>query len=130
VARLKQLGDLAQLEVACDLIRRGHRVAFPYGEDVDFDLVLCRGRILERVQVKHARSRGGVVAVKCRSHSLTGGRVRRTKHYTPPAAELGGGRSELHLRLVPPRNGQRAGIRWADDYADLGPPPTICPTGP
>jgi hypothetical protein len=40
---LKGRGDLAELMVATDLMRRGHKIAIPYGEDCDFDLVLIRG---------------------------------------------------------------------------------------
>jgi hypothetical protein len=135
----KGKGDLAELKVATDLLRRGHRVAIPFGEDWDFDLIVCRaGGLLERIQVKHSASKEGILVVKCGSHSLTNGRVRRTKRYTAqtidwiavydsttegcfyiPASELGGGRSMLHLRLVPPLNGQRVGIRNAADYRDI-----------
>jgi hypothetical protein len=134
----KGKGDLAELKVASDLLRRGHRVAIPYGEDWDYDLVLCRGSSLERVQVKHSTSRAGVLVVKCGSHSLTNGRVRRVKRYTSrtidwiavydsttdrcfylPASELGEGRSMLHLRLHPALNGQVVGIRKAEDYCDI-----------
>lgn len=134
---LKAKGDLAELMVAVDLLRRGHKIAIPYGEDCDFDLVLIRGNRLERVQVKHTRSDGAVVHVRCHSHSLTNGKIRRTKHYTAaiidvlavydatsdrcyyvPAKELGAGRSSFHLRLTPARNGQRLGIRSAENYLD------------
>ena len=134
---LKAKGDLAELTVAVDLLRRGHKVAIPYGEDCDFDLVLIRGNRLERVQVKHARSDGAVINVRCRSHSLTNGKIRRTKHYTAetidllavydatsdrcyyvPAKELGAGRSTLCLRLTPARNGQCLGTHPAEDYLD------------
>ena len=126
------------MAVATDLLRRGHKVAFPFGEDWDYDLILRRAGRLERVQVKHARSDGRVLPVRCRSHSLTNGRVRATKHYTAatidwlavydassgacyyvPAVELGDGRSELLLRLTPARNGQRRGIRSATSYSDI-----------
>ena len=108
---LKAKGDLAELTVAVDLLRRAHKVAIPYGEDCDFDLILIRGDRLERVQVKHARSDGAVINVRCHSHSLTNGKIRRTK-------ELGTGRSTLCLRLTPARNGQRRGTRPAEDYLD------------
>jgi hypothetical protein len=36
-----------------------------------------------------------------------------------PAAELGAGRSRLHLRLVPPSYNRRKDVRLADDYADM-----------
>jgi hypothetical protein len=71
MARLKALGDTAEMAVALDLMRRGYKVAFPYGEDWDYDIILCRGNALERVQVKYTRSDGEVVFVRCRSHSLT-----------------------------------------------------------
>jgi PD-(D/E)XK endonuclease len=138
MASLKTKGDLAELKIAADLIERGYRVAIPFGEDNDFDLILIRDDRLERVQVKHTRSDGTVIAVKCYSHSLTNGRIRQTKRYTGasidwlavydatteccyyiPATELGTGRSVLHLRLTATRNRQRAGIHWADDYRSL-----------
>ena len=78
----KSKGDLAELKVACDDTSAGYGIAIPYGEDSDFDLIVCREGILERVQVKHAASRDGVLVVKCRSHSLTNGKVRTVKHYT------------------------------------------------
>jgi hypothetical protein len=137
MAPLKLKGDQAEIEVARDLIKRGFRIAIPYGEDWDFDLIFQRpdDELLDRVQVKHATARNGVVAVKCYSHSLTNGRVRRTKRYTAatvdwiaafdpvsdacyylPAWELGEGRSIIHLRLEKARNNQRLGVRFAADY--------------
>ena len=135
----KAKGDLAELKVAADLRARGYKVAFPYGEDWDFDLILCRAHgELERVQVKYARSDGRVISVRPRSQSLTNGRVRATKHYTAglidwlavwdatqdrcfyvPASELGAGMSELRLRLAPAANAQLRGIRMAARYADI-----------
>jgi len=53
--------------IAADLIRRGYKIAIPYGEDWDFDLILCRDDRLERAQCKY---------------SLTSGKVKATKHYT------------------------------------------------
>jgi len=138
MAPLKQKGDLAELMVAAGLRRRGHKIAIPYGEDWDYDLIVCRDGVLERVQVKYAASRNGVLAVPCRSHSLTNGRIRATKRYTAatvdwiaaydattnrcfyvPAAELGDGRVGVSLRFAPARNNQRLGVRWAEDYRDF-----------
>ena len=135
----KRKGDVAELAVATDLRRRGCRVAFPFGEDWAADLIVERAGSLERMQVKYAESDGAVLQVRCRHQSLTDGRVRVTRRYTQetiewlavydgttgccyyiPAAELGDGRSLLHLRLTPPRNGQRAGIRLASEYLCFG----------
>jgi hypothetical protein len=123
--------------VAADLAKRGYRIAFPYGEDCDFDLLFWRppSSALERVQVKHARSDGAVIVAQSRSQSLTNGRVRATKKYTAetidwlaiydpttdlvyyvPASELGAGMSAVSLRLQATRNNQRVGVRMAEDY--------------
>lgn len=104
------------------------------------DLIVERGDRLERVQVKHTARRGNVLEVRCRSLSLTAGRVRQVKRYTAseidwlvaydpssgkcfyvPAAELGAGRDTLTLRLGPARNNQLRGVRMAQDYASLPP---------
>jgi hypothetical protein len=42
MAPLKLKGDRAEIEVARDLIRRGFRIAIPYGENWDFDLIFQR----------------------------------------------------------------------------------------
>jgi PD-(D/E)XK endonuclease len=71
MASLKKKGDLAELTVATDLVERGYRIAIPFGEDQDFDLILCRNDQLERVQVKYTESNGKYLIVRTRSHSLT-----------------------------------------------------------
>lgn len=129
MAALKKKGDTAEMMVAADLVKRGYRIAFPYGEDSDYDLIVERDGVLERVQVKYTESRDNVVLVRCASHSLTNGKVRRTKRYTAetidwlavydrttdrcyyvPAAELGNGRSNMRLRLNPALSGRKLGI--------------------
>jgi hypothetical protein len=124
--------------VAADLMRRGYKIAFPYGEDWDYDLIVCREEKLERVQVKYTCSDGVVITVRSRSASLTNGKVKAYKYYTAetidwlavydvttkccyylPAAELGSGMSMLSLRLRATRNNQRIGVRFARDYVDL-----------
>jgi PD-(D/E)XK endonuclease len=136
MASLKAKGDLAELKVATDILERGYRIAIPFGEDHNFDLILCRDDRLERVQVKHAQSDGRVIRVECRSNSLTKGKVKRIKRYTArtidwlavydrtsdacyyvPASELGNGRDTLSLRLTPTENNQRRGIRYAQNYS-------------
>lgn len=90
--------------------------------------MLIREYRLERVKVKHTRSDGAVINVRCRSHSQTNGKILRVKQYTAktidilavydattdrcyyvPATELGPGRSTMCLRVKPARNGQRTG---------------------
>jgi len=125
--------------VAADLVRRGYKIAFPFGEDCDYDLIVCRDeRTLERVQVKYTRSNGEVIAVRSRSASLTNGKVKAYKYYTSetidwlavydattdgcyylPASILGPGMSMLHLRLTEARNNQRVGVRFARDFVEF-----------
>lgn len=140
MTHLKRKGDVAELAVALDLRRRGYGVSLPFGEAGDYDLIVDREGRLERVQVKHTVSDGTVVIVRCRSTSLTNGKVRAVKRYTAetiewlavydattsccfyvPAAALGSGRFVMHLRLVPARSGRRRGIHLAADYRDLDP---------
>ena len=136
----KGKGDLAEMKVACDLLGRGYKIAFPYGEDWDYDLILRRGHTLERMQVKYTRSDGVSMEIRCYSHSLTNGKVRATKRYTAgtidwlaaydvttdrcyylPAALLGPeGRRTLTLRVRQPKNHQAIGVRYAGHYRDLG----------
>jgi hypothetical protein len=137
MASLKRKGDLAELKVAADLIDRGCRLSIPFGEDCDYDLIADYEGRLHRVQVKYTRSDSRIVLMRCRSHSLTKGKIRATKRYTSktvdwiatydcttdrcyycPSWELGSGRAELRLRLQPARNGQRVGIREAQAYTD------------
>jgi PD-(D/E)XK endonuclease len=137
MASLKTKGDLAELKVATDLVERGYRVAIPFGEDNDFDVILIREERLERVQVKYTESSGNFVDVRCTSLSLTNGKVKRRKKYTAatidwiavwdrttdrcyyvPSHELGEGRSGIRLRIAPTQNGQRIGIRYASDYEE------------
>lgn len=138
MARLKAKGDLAELKVAADLAARGYRVLFPYGEDNDYDLVADTGDALHRVQVKYTESNGEVIVVSCRSHSLSNGRILRTKRYTSktiecigtydrtsnrcyyiPASELGDGREAFRLRLKPTRNNQKLRVNLAAHYEEF-----------
>ena len=137
----KQKGDLAELKVACDLRRRGYLVLIPFGEAAPYDLVIDRNGNLERVQVKY-RDRGERTAIEvpCYSQTIIHGKsVSRTRYtaetidwlafydvqtdrcFYIPAEELGDGRIAFTLRFEPTQNGQRAGIRFAEDYADLPP---------
>ncbi len=139
MAHLKAKGDLAEMAIAADLLQKGYKVAFPFGEDWDYDLIVLREGRLERIQVKYATSDGRVVPVRCRSISLTNGKVRETKRYTAtmidwlavydattkgcfyvPASELGEhGRWMMHLRLVPARSGRQKDVHLACDYVSL-----------
>jgi hypothetical protein len=128
-----QLALIAEHKVAMDLMDRGYRVAWPAGHGQPFDLILIRPHdaSLERIQVKHARSNGSVVKVKCHSssewvyYSYTPEMVEwiaawdettDTCYYVPIDEA---GKSTVTLRLNETRNGQKARIRWAKDYTEI-----------
>jgi hypothetical protein len=151
VASLKRKGDIAELRVAADLAARGCHVLIPFGEDCDYDLAADYEGRLHRVQVKYTTSNGQVITVRCRSHSLTKGKIRMTKAYTSamvdwiavfdvttdrcyyvPSWVLGpAGVTDLRLRLTPARNGQMLRIRPAEDYLnpDFSQDPSVEPAG-
>ena len=124
--------------IAADLIRRGYKIAIPYGEDWDFDLIVCREERLERVQCKYTCSDGVVIIVQACSHSLTNGKIRATKRYTAamidwlavydattdrcyyiPAVQLGEGMRMMSLRLKPALNNQHRRVRPASAYLEI-----------
>lgn len=117
--------------VLADLRRLGHGVAIPFGHDLPFDLILvrCQTGALEKVQCKYTESDGRVVHVKIRSSSdwvsyrYTAELVDWVAVYDLTTdrcfylhSDVWSGHSELSLRLVSTTNGQRRGVRWADDY--------------
>ncbi len=82
MAPLKQKGDLAEMLVAADLVRRGYKVALPFGEDWDYDLIVERDGRLERVQVKYIdlRRQGGRGSMLLRIGHRTKGRGQEVVH--------------------------------------------------
>jgi PD-(D/E)XK endonuclease len=120
----KAKGDLAELNVAADLRARGYTVALPFGEDWDFNLIVCTdGRRLERVQVKYARSDDGMIVVRPRSLSLTNGKVRATKRYTASVIDWLASYAQQPKPRHPPRRAVRGYLKG---LARL----PLLPTGP
>jgi hypothetical protein len=138
----KQKGNIAELAVAADLVKRGFVVALPFGEYGDWDLLIDRhwaqwtgsaGRF-ERVQVKYAMKVNGYIPVRNRCHSVTAGRVTKTVRYNSTVEWLAVyepttdacyyvpnvwlAKEEMRLRLDTLKNGHVNGIKWAKDYLD------------
>lgn len=124
-------GEIGEAMVLADLQRKGYGVAIPFGHDLPFDLILIRkdARALERVQCKYTESDGRRLDVRCASHSAW---VRHT--YRPEEIDwiavydattsrcyyvhssVWAGLTRPTLRLAPAANGQRKGIRPADQF--------------
>ncbi len=130
----KLLGDVGELAVLSDLAKRGFRVAIPFGDNWDYDLLLVRDGRFERIQVKYTESDGKVIIPNLVVSSTTRGRCVSIKTYTEkiadwiavydrttdkcyyiPVNELDGGTS-FRLRLAPSANSQVKNVRWAKDY--------------
>lgn len=132
-------GAIAEAEIAAAAIRLGVPVLRPLAEHGRYDLGFEIGPRLLRVQCKWAAlERGGsVVYVRLAGSRYTpGGYVHSTYNedeidlvgvycgeldrcYLLPST-LVAGRRALHLRLEPPRNGQRASINLATEFEFAG----------
>jgi hypothetical protein len=127
-----QKGAIAEAWIAGEALELGCTVYRPTSEGSRYDLIIDSSGRLLRVQCKWASLKGAIVVVYTITSRLTPrGYVRTT--YQP--AEIDGiaaschalkrcfwlpidevaGKSVVHLRLEPARNGQRAGLIWADD---------------
>lgn len=113
------------------LHRAGYAVlTAPFSDNLRYDCVVDTGTQLLRVQIKTGRTRDGCVRFNTASVAWW----RRTRRdyrgevdvFVVWCPDTGGvyvvpvehcGQCDARLRLTPPRNGQRAGVRWAADYA-------------
>lgn len=130
MAETKRKGDLGEVMVMADALRRGYKVALPYGEDWRYDLIVFRKGKLERVQCKYTTSDGNIIVVACQSCN-----AHATQPYTPeqvdwiavydvttnacyyvPSDLLTGGRRTMTLRITSTKNNQAVRVLWAKDF--------------
>ena len=130
----KDIGDKTTLAVMLVLRSQGLAIYVPFGENTRTDLVIDNGHKLERVQCKTGRLRQGAVRWNVCSHyghHANPKVVRRDYQgdvdyfgiycpetaavYLVPITDLPI-RRQAALRVDPPKNGQRRGIRHAADY--------------
>jgi prevent-host-death family protein len=126
-------GAVAEAKIAAAAIELGVPVLKPVSEHGRYDLVFDLGEELLRVQCKWANRKGEVVSAHVAGSYLSPkGYVRSTyaadevdaiaiycgeldECYLLPIG-LVAGQYVVHLRLAPARNGQRAGLHFADEY--------------
>jgi prevent-host-death family protein len=126
-------GNVAEAAIVLEAARLGIPAFKPLYEHGRADLILEIGSRLLRVQCKSGPRNGDVVVVRCVTNRRGREGYIRTKYtadeidalavYCPETAdcyllpaEMIVGRSGFHLRLAPPRNGQRASVHYAADY--------------
>ena len=129
-------GVIAESAIAAEAARLGFDVHLPAFGSPRADLILGAGGRLLRVQCKTARLRGDVVVLRAQTCRRTADGFKQTTYdeseidvvagYCPDLnrcfgvpMSLFGGRVQMHLRLTRARNGQLAGLHFADDY-ELG----------
>jgi hypothetical protein len=128
-----QKGAIAEARITSEALELGCTVYRPMSEGCRYDLIVDVGGRLLRVQCKWASVKGRIVVVYAITSRLTPqGYVRTTYDPTEidgiaaychelkrcfwlPIEEFAG-KSVVHLRLQPARNGQRSGLRWAEQY--------------
>lgn len=130
-----EVGNVGELRVAYEAARRGYTISIPFGHDAKYDLVVDRGGILQRVQVKTVTSDGKVIKVHTRSPGRVDGKVNINKYTSAdiewivvvdltsdvclfvPASELGStGKDAMSFRITLPKNNQRKNVRFVEDY--------------
>jgi ArsR family transcriptional regulator, arsenate/arsenite/antimonite-responsive transcriptional repressor len=122
-----EIGERAEIAVMAALVDAGLRVLVPFGGYHRFDLAFENGDRIVKVQCKSGRMYKGVVVFSTSDHTI--GALRhyrgevdlfgvycheRREVYVVPVDEVP--LREASLRVVTPRNNQKAGIRMADDY--------------
>jgi prevent-host-death family protein len=126
-------GAVAEAKIAAAAIQLGVPVLRPMTEHGRYDLIFDLGHRLLRVQCKWGTRKGDVVAAHLGSSYLSpAGYVRATydanevdaiaiycealdECYLLPI-DVVAGQFMLHLRLAPARNGQRAGLHFANEH--------------
>ena len=120
-----RVGSLTEGRVLAALIATGFTVAIPFGV-ARYDLIVDVGSTLKRVQCKTGRFRNGAIIFNAYSSSQSGVRgyqgeadffgvyCRETdKVYMVPVNET---KTQVYLRVSPPKNCQLTGIKLAVDY--------------
>ncbi|MBI2444358.1 MAG: hypothetical protein HYV42_03925 [Candidatus Magasanikbacteria bacterium] len=127
----KLKGDIGELVVAVKLLQDGWHVAFPYGENLKYDLVVEKQGIMKRVQVKSVFPKNGVLHVNCRSSNnwsvihyqpedfeiLATVDLESKEVYFIPSKQIS--KTLIDLRLIPTKNKQKSKINYAEDFKTM-----------
>ena len=132
----KAIGERSEAHIIAKLSEAGYYVLKPFGDNLRYDLVIedADGRFW-RIQCKTGRSNGEYIQFAPASlyyHTRTGRTTHGSKNYKDqidyfavycpenretyliPVAHAGV--LQMNLRLVPTKNKQEQGVKWAEDY--------------
>jgi len=130
----KNKGDLGVLKAKCDLCQKGYLVLNPETEHAPFDLVVWKDGTFKTVQVKYREIKFGRIEISFK----TSWTDKHGTHVVPVNKDLVDlycvycpetdkcyyfnpsdfGKS-ITLRVEAPKNNQKQGIRFADDYCEV-----------
>jgi PD-(D/E)XK endonuclease len=126
------VGERSEAAIFAELVKRGHRVLIPYGNNQRYDLLIDVGGRFLRAQCKTGRLRDGVIRFNTVSTRVNTVRTFITPYdtdqidlfliYCPDtervyALDVGEAASgHGALRVDPAANGQAKRIRWAADH--------------
>lgn len=131
MASPKIIGEISEAQVLARMLRAGEVVLLPFGDCQRYDMVMDRDVGFIRVQVKTGRLKQGTVRFQTSSSGSTTDHRTRVSYvgaidcfavycpendqvYLVPIEECPG--NDMWLRIEPPKNGQKFGIRLAADY--------------
>lgn len=130
----KKIGNLTELQCATRLYELGCAVSIPFGNSEKYDLIIDWNNKLYKVQIKHANELAdeeGIYAIKFKAtwmgHNNTGytyhkyqpedtdyfATFYKNECYLVPQNECS---NEKILRIRPPKNNQRKGISFLENY--------------
>lgn len=130
-------GAVAEAKIAAAAAELGIPVLRPMADHGRYDMVFEIGRRLLRIQCKWATCTGDVVSLRmCTSRLTPHGYVKTVyteaevdaiaaycadldQCYLIPASVVDG-RGLMHLRISPARNGQKAGVQFAEEFLFAG----------
>ena len=125
-----QFSLIGESEILNRFTRLGLQCYLPYGDLEQCDMVVSFKGNLKRIQIKSVYSiRNGVIKIDIRSHNETQSYKYNSdkidfiavfsyeldRAYLIPISDIEN-QTECCLRVVPTRNNQVSGIKWADDY--------------
>ncbi len=128
----KQKGNVTELEVLTYITKLGYQVSIPFGDRERYDQIWdIKGKLL-KIQVKTSRyidEEENGIKFSCRSNTKVGGKIQHARYtkdeidyfatffkgkcYMVPVEETS---TEKTLRFNLPKNGQKKGISFAEDY--------------
>lgn len=127
----KHVGEITQATIMARLLSHNYPVLLPFGDNQRYDLVIETANGFKRIQCKTGRLSKGAIEFPVASSAYHRGGKRRGylgeidffavhcletgKSYLVPCARLTLN-NPCSLRVDPPANRQKLGVRWASDF--------------